>query len=138
MNRIALLAFLVFVVAACSPSVGDAGPLAITSPAVVEGSSPTASSPPALPVVSPTPPSTAPASPSPSTPEASVAPPSTGANSIALVVYLLLDQRLVPVQRQVPATLGVARAAMTALLAGPTPELPGHAPAPRSQPCPDE
>jgi hypothetical protein len=50
-----------------------------------------------------------------------VAPPSTGANSIDLVVYLLLDQRLVPVQRQVPATLGVARAAMTALLAGPTP-----------------
>jgi hypothetical protein len=120
MNRIALLASLVFVVAACSPSVGDAGPLAITSPAVVEGTPPMASAPPALPVVSGTLPSTAPAGEPPSTPAISTAPSPTAPGSTNLVIYLLLGQRLVPVQRQVPATLGVARAAMTALLAGPT------------------
>jgi hypothetical protein len=50
-----------------------------------------------------------------------VAPSPTATGSTNLVIYLLLGQRLVPVQRQVPATLGVAGAAMTALLAGPTP-----------------
>ena len=121
MNRIALLALLVVVVVACSPTVGDAGPLAITSPTVARGTSPTSSASSALPVVSGTRPSKAPASPPPSTPASSASPAPMAAGSADLVIYLLLGQRLVPVQRQVPATLGVARAAMTALLAGPTP-----------------
>ena len=137
MNRIALLALLALVMAACSSTVGDAGPLPITSPAVVEGTSPTSSAPSALPVVSGTPPSTAPASPPPSAPTSSASLSPSAPGSTDLVIYLLLGQRLVPVQRQVPATLGVARAAMTALLAGPTP-LEGSGPSALSTLIPAE
>jgi len=120
MNRKVLLA-LMLVVSACSPSVGDAGPLAVTSPVVPAGTAPSGFSPvssiasPGLIVPSTTPPSSAP-----TVPVASVTPTPTAGRSIDLAVYLLRGGRLVPVQRQVPATLAVARAAMTALLAGPT------------------
>jgi germination protein M len=117
-----VLLTLLLIVAACSPTVGDAGPLAVTSPAVPGGPSPAAS---ALASSIPSPgslvSSTPPPSSAPTVPVASATPTAIAARSIDLVVYLLRRGRLVPVQRQVPATLAVARAAMTALLAGPTP-----------------
>ncbi len=126
MTRVAFLVLLLLVVVACSPTVGDAGPLAVTSPGVSGGptsgslslASPASS---ALPPVPGTPASKRPAGPLPSTPGSSASPAPVASGSIDLVVYLLLGQKLVPVRRQVPATLAVARAAMTALLTGPTP-----------------
>ena len=117
-TRLVALLAIIFTVAACAPTVGDAGPLPSTP-----ATSPSPAGEPISPAVS----SVLPSAPAPS----SVAPPSpgfAGASPAAgtpipgtthLQVYFFLGDRLVPVQREVPATVAVARAAMMALLAGP-------------------
>ncbi|MDA8203527.1 MAG: GerMN domain-containing protein [Chloroflexi bacterium] len=98
------LAFAV-IVAGCSASGGDAGPVA-------------SSGAPAAPAVSPPP------SPSASAPQGSPvqpsSPPPSAAATTSLAVYFLLGEHLVPVQRTAPKTVAVARAAVQQLLAGPT------------------
>lgn len=108
--------------AACASSVGDVGPL--RSPVGTGGP---ASGVPSTPVA-PTPSAGASTAPSmaPATPAASSSVRSSptaaapGGQATSFSVYLLLGDTLVPVHRQVPHTLAVARAAMQALLAGPT------------------
>ncbi len=127
----ALTLALVLVGAACTPGAGDAGPLlpsvaagspAAASPAGGSGAPSTSGStvasgaPSQSPSRAPAPgesagPPTA-ASPSPAAP--------TAAPTTSLVAYFLLGEHLVPVQRTVPKTVAVARAAVQQLLAGPT------------------
>jgi germination protein M len=104
------------IVAACTGAVGVAGPL--SSPSTLDEQSP---SPSATPSGSP---SNSPSSGSPSassTPANSPSPsPSAGSGTTNLTVYLFMDGKLAAVQREVPKTVAVARAAMNQLLAGPT------------------
>jgi germination protein M len=116
---IALAALVAFMTVACSP-VGSGGTLTPRSPD--SGT---------IAPVSPEP-SAEPASPEPSDepvesePPATVAPAPTptsapdGATSVK--IYLFMDEKLVPVRRQVDATRAVGRAALNALFDGPTAE----------------
>ncbi len=112
-----------FLLAACASSVGDAGPL--HSPTTTGGSASTAAPAPKSPTptgAEPSAPSKTaaiPAASSPLSPSTPTAAPS-GAQTTTLSIYLLQGDTLVPVYRQVPHTVAVARAAMQALLAGPT------------------
>lgn len=113
-RTVAALLAIALLAASCAAAVGDAGPL--------EGGSPAASS--AAPgTVTPAPASTATPEATPSapaaSPPASVAPASPDVVT-SLSVYFLIGEQLTPVQRQVPRTGAVARAAMTQLLAGPS------------------
>ncbi|HET7026775.1 MAG TPA: Gmad2 immunoglobulin-like domain-containing protein [Candidatus Limnocylindrales bacterium] len=117
----------VALVAACGPSSGVIGPVGTpppsTEPSVVQSEDPT---PPPSPAGSIDPsggPSTSPSGPPASSPGGSVAPSSPSASPAGTTVvraYLTLADGLVPVLRSVPATKGVARAAINALLAGPS------------------
>lgn len=104
--------------AACNPSVGDAGRLGTPAPGTATPAATNTAPMTAGPSTAPTPPTspTPVASPTPGAP----ASPASPAPATSLVIYLLSDGRLLPVYRQVPHTVGAARAAMTALLAGPT------------------
>jgi len=129
----AVLAAVALAVAACAPASGPLGTPA--SPVATTGASepaptdatPGTASPTAAPSLSPsTGPSVAPSgSSAPSGSPASTAPASTAPAGTTIVrAYFVLgsftgNPGLVPVLREVPATKAVARAAMTALLAGP-------------------
>ena len=109
-------------IAACAPGVGDAGPLhASGAPAA----SPVAASPSqsAVPGESVAPgQSPAGSAAAPSSPGASAVPSTSAAPAVTtFAVYFFRGDRLVPVQRTVPRTVAVARAALQQLLAGPTP-----------------
>ena len=112
-----MLAIVLVAAAACAPTTQDTGPL--PSSALLPSGQPvptTASS------VSPLPSPTA-SGVAPTAPGSPVASPAAGTpipGTTSLRVYFFDVDRLVPVQRDVPATVAVARAAMTALLAGPT------------------
>jgi sporulation and spore germination protein/immunoglobulin-like protein involved in spore germination len=111
---IALGVLMAFLTVACS-AVGSGGTLTPRSPDAGT-----------IAPVSPEPsaePSAEPASPEPSgTPSASPTPPRTsepgGATSVK--IYLFMDEKLVPVRRQIEATVAVGRAALNALFEGPT------------------
>ncbi|HET7678275.1 MAG TPA: Gmad2 immunoglobulin-like domain-containing protein [Candidatus Limnocylindrales bacterium] len=123
-HRLAALLALGLLLSACAAGVGDAGPLATPSPLTDATPTPGASSsgtPSASPAGSPsgalptaTPGSTAGPTPAPT--------PTPNAGRTRFAVYFLSGATLLPVEREVPATVAVARAAMTALLAGPTDE----------------
>ncbi len=107
---------------ACAPGVGDAGPLqgsgapAGSPPAT----SPNGSSAPGRSVAPGQSPAESAAPPSP--PGASAVPSTSAAPAVTtFAVYFFRGDRLVPVQRTVPRTVAVARAALQQLLAGPTP-----------------
>ena len=130
------LALLLALTGCGGPSVGDAGPLA-TLPAVADGSTPlpTSAGPTPLASLSPTrsPSRTSNPSPPPGATATATAPgrtptPGPGGARVHLKAYFFLDDgsgsgpTLVPVEREVPATLGVAGAAIRELLAGPRPK----------------
>jgi germination protein M len=117
-------------VVACGPSAGIAGPIdspqASSDPSVVQSADPT---PPPSVTASGAPstePSSAGSSPAQSATTRSAGPSSTPAGTTVVRAYFLLDDgagaapTLVPVLRSVPQTTGVARAAMNALLGGPS------------------
>ena len=105
------------VVAACTGAVGVAGPLSSPSPTDEESPSPSAS-----PTGSPS--SSLGASGSPlasSTPANSPSPSASASGATTdLTIYFFMDGKLAAVHREVPKTVGVARAAMNQLLAGPS------------------
>ena len=110
-----LVALMVLVVVACSP-VGSGGTLTPRSPdtGTIAPVSPEPSAEPSAPA-----PSEPPAeSEAPTTPEPTGAP--SGATSVK--IYLFMDEKLVPVRRQVDETRAVGRAALNALFEGPTTE----------------
>lgn len=112
-RSIALLLALSLAVGACEAGIGSAGTLTPASPAEQtpgESSAPPSAGPSGTPSGG---------APTPASPTPTVAP--TPAPTTSLAVYLFSGEQLVPVYRQVPQTVGVARAAMNALLAGPTP-----------------
>ena len=104
-----------FAAAACSVAPGPSATPRITSSAI----------PTATPQASPTPPTTV-------TPAPSAPPTSPPAGATAVKVYFVLEGSddsppvLVPVHRDIEPTLAVARAAMIALLAGPTDDERAH------------
>lgn len=110
------------VVTACAPGVGDAGPLQASG---APGGSPTAASPgrSAVPGESVAPgQSPAGSAGPPFSPGASPVPSTSAAPAVTtFAVYFFRGDRLVPVERTVPRTVAVARAALQQLLAGPTP-----------------
>lgn len=119
MNARLVLVPVLLAIAACSPSVGNAGPVVTPNPAAEPSlGQPT---PDVTPAASPSP---GPASPG---GDRSPAPsPSPGAGRTIVRAYFFLptsdgDPRLVPVLREVPRTAGVARAAIEGLIAGPSP-----------------
>ena len=121
----ALAALVLLSVAACAPTAHDTGPPASAS--VLPSGEPTAQA------TSSTAPASLPASPTvtPTSPGSPTAPSPAGTSTPGtklLQVYFFDVDRLVPVQREVPATVAVARAAMTALLSGPTTAEAGGAP----------
>ena len=110
-----LVALMALVVVACS-SVGSGGTLTPRSPdtGTIAPVSPEPSAEPTAPA-----PSEPPAeSEAPATPEPTEAP--SGATSVK--IYLFMDEKLVPVRRQVDETRAVGRAALNALFEGPTAE----------------
>jgi sporulation and spore germination protein/immunoglobulin-like protein involved in spore germination len=118
---------MVALVAACGPSSGVIGPVGTpppsVEPSVVQSEDPTPPPSPAGSIDPSAGPSTPPSGPSASSPGGSVASSSPSASQAGTTVvraYLTLADGLVPVLRSVPATKGVARAAINALLAGPS------------------
>ena len=110
---IALAALVALMTVACSP-VGSGGTLTPRSPdsGTIAPVSPEPSAEPTAPA-----PSESPAeSEAPTTPEPTEAP--SGATSVK--IYLFMDEKLVPVRRQVDETRAVGRAALNALFEGPT------------------
>jgi germination protein M len=129
-SRVAAVMAIAALVAACGAATGIAGPIdspqPSTDPSVLQSADPT---PPSSAATSSTPsaqPSNGATSPgtSPSTP--SMGPSPAPAGTTVVRAYFLLDDgagaapTLVPVLRSVAQTTGVARAAMNALLAGPS------------------
>ncbi len=118
---ILVLAVALAAIAACAPGVGDAGPLQASG---APAGSPAAASPgPSGAPGESVSPGQSPAGSAapPSSPGASAAPPASAAPAVTTVaVYFFRGDRLVPVQRAVPRTVAVARAALQQLLAGPT------------------
>jgi Sporulation and spore germination/Immunoglobulin-like domain of bacterial spore germination len=107
-------------IAACTPGIGDAGPLrASGAPDGSPLASPNGSSAPVksfAPEQSP-----AGSAGARSSPGTTVAPSTSASPDVtAFAVYFFRGDRLVPVYRTVPRTLAVARAALQQLLAGPT------------------
>jgi germination protein M len=109
--RLAMAGLVAALAGGCSASTGDAGPLTTSAP-FDEGSPPPPAS---VPTPAASVSAASPAGTQASTPAASAAP-----GTVSLKVYLLSAGKLLPVNRDVPRTVAVARAAMTALLAGPT------------------
>jgi germination protein M len=108
--------FAVFLVAACSGTIGNAGTLAPQSPSD-ESLSPSSESPSSSPASTPSSPGP---SASPGDTASPGASPSASSGVSNLTVYFFMDGKLGAVHREVPRTVGVARAAVTELLAGPT------------------
>lgn len=111
-------------VAGCAGGAGSAGTLPPVPSSGEQSPAPSSIGPSVSPAVSPATPSGVP-SPSPSgpAPSSSTVPtptPSPTPGTTHLAIYLLSGETLVPVQREVPATVATARAAISALLAGPT------------------
>ena len=112
---IALAALVALMTVACSP-VGSGGTLTPRSPdsGTIAPVSPEPSAEPTAPAPSESPAESEP----PTTPEPTEAP--SGATSVK--IYLFMDEKLVPVRRQVDETRAVGRAALNALFEGPTAE----------------
>ena len=111
--------FAILLVAACSGAIGNAGTLAPQSPGD-ESVSPASS---ASESPSASPPATASSPDSAASPADTALPgasPSAGGGISSLTVYFFMDGKLGAVHREVPRTVGVARAALNQLLAGPT------------------
>ena len=111
--------FAILLVAACSGAIGNAGTLAPQSPGD-ESASPASS---ASESPSASPPATASSPDSAASPADTALPgasPSAGGGISSLTVYFFMDGKLGAVHREVPRTVGVARAALNQLLAGPT------------------
>jgi germination protein M len=107
-------------ITACTTGVGDAGPLHASG---APYGSPVAASPSqsAVPGESVAPGQSPTGSAVPSSPGASAGPPTSAAPAVTtFAVYFFRGDRLVPVQRTIPRTVAVARAALQQLLAGPT------------------
>ena len=118
---IALAVLVAFLAVACS-NVGSGGTLTPRSPDTGT-----------IAPVSPEP-STEPSAPAPSEPPAESEPPATGeppataepteapSGATSVKIYLFMDEKLVPVRRQIDETRAVGRAALNALFEGPTAE----------------
>ncbi len=112
-----MLAIVLVAAAACGPTGHATGPL--PSSALLQSGQPVPT--PASSVTPlPSPPASGAAATAPGPPAVSPAAGTPVPDTTSLQVYFFDGDRLIPVQREVPATVAVARAAMTALLAGPT------------------
>lgn len=110
-TRAIALATIAGVAAACGTGAGNAGPIVTRLPASD------------VPITSPIPASQAPGptdGTGPTPDPASPAPTATPAATSPVKVYFLLDEHLVAVQRSVPQTVAVGRAALNELIGGPT------------------